>query len=184
MTRANCRKPADWTTRTAKDAMERQVVSVSPTSPLSEFERLLTEHRISGMPVTDSSGRPVGVASYRDLLERYVEDPDSRPRRGPGYFRLSSEHMQDEEFEAFTVPEESEDTVADIMTPAIIDVTTDAPLPEVCRTMAKHSVHRVLVTEPGTGRMVGILTSLGLLAAIAGEKKPATGRRNQSRAVA
>ena len=154
---------------TAKDIMAKRIVSISPSSPLSEVERLLTENRISGMPVTDSSGRAIGVVSYRDLLDHYAENPDARPRREPGFFRLPTEHLLDEDFESFSVPPESEDTVADIMTPAIIDVTTDSPLPEVCRTMAKHSVHRVLVTDMGTGRMVGLVSSLSVLAAIARE---------------
>ena len=153
---------------TAKDIMQRRIVTVSPTAPLSEVERLLTENRISGMPVTDSSGRALGVISYRDLLDHYAENPDARPRRGPGFFRLSTEHMADEDFEAFTVPEESEDTVEDAMTPANVDVSTEASLQEISRTMVENGVHRVLVTEPKSGRMVGIISSMGVLGAIAG----------------
>jgi CBS domain-containing protein len=164
---ATTSKRPPWADIRARDLMERRIVTVSPTSPLSEVERLLTEHRISGMPVTDSAGRPIGVVSYRDLLDHYAENPDARPRRGPGFFRLSTEHLADEDFEAFTVPEESEDTVEDVMTPAIVDVATDAPLKEICRTMVKNSVHRVLVTDTASGKMVGILSSLGVLAAVA-----------------
>jgi CBS domain-containing protein len=142
---------------------------VSPSSPLSEVERLLTEHRISGMPVTDSSGRAIGVVSYRDLFDHYAENPESRPSRVPGFFRLSTEHLADEDFESFEVPPESEDTVADVMTPAIVDVETEASIPEICRTMSRNSVHRVLVTEGESGKMVGIVSSLSVLAAIAGE---------------
>lgn len=167
MKTATSHKRPPWAEITAKDIMEKRVITVAPTSPLSEVERLLTEHRISGMPVTDSSGRPIGVVSYRDLLDHYAENPDARPRRGPGFYRLSTEHLADEDFEAFTVPEESEDTALDVMTPAIIDVGVDAPMQEICRTMVKNSVHRLLVTDPGTGRMVGIISSLGVLAAIA-----------------
>jgi CBS domain-containing protein len=154
---------------TAKDIMAKRIITVSPTAPLSEVERLLTENRISGMPVTDSSGRAIGVVSYRDLLDHYAENPDARPRREPGFFRLPTEHLLDEDFESFSVPPESEDTVEDVMTPAIIDVATDAPVQEICRTMTKHSVHRVLVTDTGTGRMVGLVSSMSVLAAIAGE---------------
>ncbi len=164
---AKHRKP--WTELAAGDVMEKKVVAVSRSSPLSEVERLLTEHRISGMPVVDASGRAIGVVSYRDLLDHYADEPEARPRREPTFFRLPTEHLLDEDFESTSVPPESEDTVADVMTPAIVDVTADAPLPDVCRTMARHSVHRVLVTERGTGRMVGIVSSLGVLAAIAGD---------------
>ncbi len=163
------RRAKPWPELTARDIMERRVVTVAPTSPLSEVERLLTEHRISGMPVTDTSGKAIGVVSYRDLLDHYAENPDARPRRGAGFFRLSTEHMLDEDFEAFEVPPESEDTVGDVMTPAIVDVSADASIPEICRTMSRNSVHRVLVTDAATGRMTGIVSSLGVLAAIAGD---------------
>jgi CBS domain-containing protein len=163
------RTPRPFDGLTAKDIMAKRIVTVSPTAPLSEVERLLTENRISGMPVTDSSGRAIGVVSYRDLLDHYAENPDARPRREPGFFRLPTEHLLDEDFESFSVPPESEDSVEDVMTPAIIDVATDASIREICRTMTKHSVHRVLVTDAGTGKMVGIVSSLAVLAAIARE---------------
>ncbi len=151
----------------AADVMQRQIVTVSPDAPLSEVERLLTENRISGMPVTDSSGRAIGVISYRDLLDHYAENPDSRPRRGPGFFHLSSGELDDEEVEAFSVPEESEDSVEDAMTPEVIHVRADAPLSEVARTMVRRNVHRVLVTDGKTGGVVGIVSSMGVPAGFA-----------------
>ena len=152
---------------TAGRIMQTRIVTVSPTAPLSEVERLLTEHRISGMPVTDSAGRAIGVISYRDLLDHYAENPEARPRRGPGFFRLSTEHLADEDFEAFTVPEESEDTAEDVMTPEVIHVQRDATLRQVAQVMVEHAVHRVLVTDGSSGRVVGIISSMAMLAAIA-----------------
>lgn len=152
---------------TAGSIMQTRIVTISPSAPLSEAERLLTEHRISGMPVTDSAGRAIGVLSYRDLLDHYAENPDARPRRGPGYFRLPTEHLADEEFEAFSVPEEAEDTVEDVMTPEVIHVDRDTPLREIARKMVENGIHRVLVTEPRSGRVVGIISSMGMLAAMA-----------------
>lgn len=162
------KKPRTKSEIVAADMMQRQIVTVSPDAPLSEVERLLTENRISGMPVTDSSGRAIGVISYRDLLDHYAENPESRPRRGPGYFHVSSEELEeDEDVEAFSVPEESEDIVEDAMTPEVIHVRSDAPLREVARTMVRRSVHRVLVTDRKTGGVVGIISSMGVLAAVA-----------------
>ena len=151
----------------ASHVMQKRIVTISPTAPLSELERLLAEHRISGLPVTDSAGRAIGVVSYRDLLDHYADEPESRARRGPGFFRLSTAHMEDEDFESFEVPEESEDTVADVMTPEVISVKSDASIREAARTMAEHTVHRVLVTDPENGRVVGIVSSLDVLGAIA-----------------
>jgi predicted transcriptional regulator len=60
-------------------------------------------------------------------------------------------------------------TASDVMTPAIVDVATDASIEEICRTMVRNSVHRVLVTDTATGRMVGIVSSIDVLAAVAGD---------------
>jgi CBS domain-containing protein len=166
MTTATKRRGADNDAVTAKDIMERRIVTVSPSAPLSEVERLLTENRISGMPVTDAQGRAIGVVSYRDLLDHYAENPDARPRRERAFYRLSTQHLLDEDFESFEVPEESEDTVEDVMTPEVIGVGPDATLREIARTMSSHSIHRVLVVERESGKVVGIISSMGVLAAL------------------
>lgn len=166
MTTTTTRRRPARTARTARSVMEKRIVTVGRTAPLSEVERLLTENRISGMPVTDAAGRAIGVVSYRDLLDHYAENPDARPRRARAFYRLSTEHLLDEDFESFEVPEESEDTVEDVMTPEIVHVRSDATLEEVCRTMGEHEVHRVLVTDPETQKVVGIISSLALLKAM------------------
>lgn len=151
----------------ATAAMEKEIITVSRTAPLSKVERLLTEHRVSGLPVTDVSGRAIGVISYRDLLDHYAEEDGTRPSRRPDYYRVSAEELRDEDVDVgFEVPEESEGTAEQAMTGDVIHVRSDAPLREVARTMAKRSIHRVLVTDPRTNRVVGIISSLGLLSAL------------------
>ena len=51
-------------------AMTRAVVTVGPETPLREVARILSERRISGLPVVDGAGALVGVVSGRDLLTR------------------------------------------------------------------------------------------------------------------
>lgn len=153
-------KRPKWAELTAMDLMESNVVSVLATAPVTELVRLLTQHRVSGMPVTDATGRVVGVASYRDVLDL------ESARRGPT--PCEARLLADEAGHGRPVSRHDL-VVADVMTPAIVDVEKGAGLPEICRTMTNHGVHRVLVTEPGTGRMLGILTSMGVLAAIAEE---------------
>ncbi len=72
-------------------------MTVSRTALLSEVERLLTENRISGMPVVDDAGRAIGVISVKDLLERYEEDPDARPRNRPDSYRMVTEELAEED---------------------------------------------------------------------------------------
>jgi CBS domain-containing membrane protein len=51
-----------------RDVMSKDVVSVRHDADLHEAARLLSEHRISGMPVLDDNGRVMGVISEADLL--------------------------------------------------------------------------------------------------------------------
>ncbi|MCC7138931.1 MAG: CBS domain-containing protein [Planctomycetes bacterium] len=153
-----------WPQLTARDVMRRDVITVDRTTPLSEVERILTENRITGAPVTDETGQIVGVISMRDLVERYVEDPDARPRRGRAFYRLSSEELLDDDFETSEIPEETEETAEDVMTAEVLSVPDDAPLSEVAATMVKHRIHRVLVAS--RGHFAGIVGTFEILDAL------------------
>jgi CBS domain-containing protein len=144
--------------------MQREVITVPYASPLSEVERILSDNRIGGAPVTDETGRIVGIVSIRDLVERYVEDPDARPRRGNASYHLSVEETQDEDFDSFEVPKEGEDTAADVMTALIHSVDVGAGLMEMASLMGEHRIHRVLVRE--NGKYVGLVTTMEILNAL------------------
>ena len=146
--------------------MQKGIITVSDSTPLSEVERVLSEHRISGVPVTDQAGKVIGVVSVRDLLDRYVEDPDARPKRRQHYYRVTAEELEEHEFDFSETPDESEDTAGSIMTAEVYHVLATDPVVEVARKMAGQHIHRVIVTDPESGRVVGIITSMGILAAI------------------
>ncbi len=149
----------------ARDIMITDVVTVSYAAPLSEVERLLVENKISGMPVVDEAGHVVGVVSIKDLIERYAEDPDSRPRREPGYYHLSLQDMDDNDFEAFDLPDEGEETAESVMTPEIYAIDIGACIADIAAAMVAHRVHRLLVQDGN--KVVGIVTTLEVLGAVA-----------------
>jgi CBS domain-containing protein len=152
---------ARWALVTARDIMRKDVVTVNYATPLSDVERRLSDHRISGAPVTDESGHIIGVISLKDLIERYAESAESHPRRGPGFFHLSSEEMEDEDFDTFEVPEEAEETAGDIMTGEVFSVAADAGLSQIAAEMVRHRVHRVLVMEDG--KYIGLISTMEIL---------------------
>ncbi|PCD03475.1 IMP dehydrogenase [Sphingomonas spermidinifaciens] len=49
-------------------------ITIDPTAPLREAQTLMQRHRISGIPVVESSGRLVGILTNRDV--RFAENPD------------------------------------------------------------------------------------------------------------
>lgn len=52
----------------ARDIMTRQVITIGPEATVLELAELLTRQHISGVPVLDSSGRLVGVATHADVI--------------------------------------------------------------------------------------------------------------------
>lgn len=51
-----------------RDIMTSSVITVTPTTPYKDIVSLLTEHRISAVPVIDADRRVLGVVSEADLV--------------------------------------------------------------------------------------------------------------------
>lgn len=155
----------EWRDLCARDVMHADVLTVTADTPLSEVEQMLAENRIGGMPVTDEKGVILGVLSMRDLIDRYSQDPDARPRRGGGFYRVDDTDLDDDVVETFSLPEEAEEVAGDVMTRQVHSVPADLPLRDVAARMVKLQIHRLLVEEEQ--RTVGIVSTMDLLAAIA-----------------
>jgi len=62
------------------------LITVLPTTPISEIARLMSENHIRHIPVIDESGELMGMVSHRDILaatapkaQSAMENPDNRP---------------------------------------------------------------------------------------------------------
>lgn len=152
-----------WELVTARDLMRTDLVTVSYASPLSDVEAKLGEHGFSGAPVVDEAGHIVGVISIKDLIARYSQDPDARPRREAGFYHLSTEELG-RDVELIGLPAESEETAADLMTAEIYSVSPDAGLREIAKTMSSRRIHRVFVQDGG--RYVGLISTMEILDAL------------------
>ena len=60
--------PRGWSRRVS-DVMTTSVATVDRITPYKEIARLLTEHRISGLPVLKMGREVVGVVTEADLLD-------------------------------------------------------------------------------------------------------------------
>ena len=154
-----------WGQMTARSIMQTNVLTVSTSTPLSDVDRMLGEHRIGGLPVTDEAGHIAGVISMRDLLERYCQDEDAQPRRSHGFYHLSSREMLEDDFDSFEVPAESEETAGEVMTAEVYSVDADAGLDQIAQAMSEKRIHRVLVQEDE--KYVGLISTMDILSALA-----------------
>lgn len=51
-----------------RDYMSRNLVTLAPATEINRAMQVLIDHRISGAPVVDASGRLIGVLSKKDCL--------------------------------------------------------------------------------------------------------------------
>jgi CBS domain-containing protein len=137
--------------RRVRDVMTVSVVTVDRITPYKEIDRLLTEHRISGMPVLMMGRHVAGVVSEADLLA--AEDERARQARmakaaGRGR-RLRK-------------PRQADLTAGALMTTPAITTGPDATIPSAVRLMNAHHVRRLPVTD-ADGKLVGIVSRRDLL---------------------
>jgi CBS domain-containing protein len=137
-----------------RDVMSRDVVSVSRDMPLKELAALLSERRISGVPVVDDE-RVVGVVSEADVLMKQVGRPVSRRRPLEWIF---GEQQDPEELRRRLAS-----TAGDAMTAPAVTIDAGRSLREAAALMVDAKVNRLPVTTDD--RLVGILTRADLVRA-------------------
>jgi CBS domain-containing protein len=59
---------------TAGEIASREIVTVDPQQPLAEAARLMAEHQVRRLPVTEEDGRLVGVIAQADIARHLGED--------------------------------------------------------------------------------------------------------------
>jgi len=127
------RFPADETP--IAEIMTRDVVAVAPSMPLEELAALLLERGITGAPVVDDEGRPIGMVSKTDLLWEQRSQLDGQPRP----------------------------TVDGIMSTSMVTLAESATIARAAAVMAYEGIHRIPIVAPD-GRLVGQVSALDVLA--------------------
>ncbi|WP_245204379.1 CBS domain-containing protein [Kitasatospora sp. RG8] len=128
--------------------MTSPAVLVAPETGFREIVALLAEYDITGVPVVDEDGRPLGIVSEADLLLTLAaqEDPGSLlpapelPRSGPG----------------------GAVTAADLMTGPAVCTTPGTSVVAAARMMSRHAVKRLPVLD-AEGRVSGMVSRGDLL---------------------
>jgi CBS domain-containing protein len=137
--------------RCVGDVMTTSVVTADPVTPYQEIDRLLTEYKISGLPVLRVGRKVIGVVSEADLLA--AEDETARqsrlsstlPRR---WWLRRQPHVQL--------------TAERLMTTPAITIGADATIPAAARLMNTYHVRRLPVVND-EGELVGIVSRRDLL---------------------
>ena len=72
-----------------KDIMTKRVIHAHADTPVGEVAELLSEHHISGVPITDDHGAVIGLVSEYDLLAR--QGKTARDVMSPGIISVNEE---------------------------------------------------------------------------------------------
>jgi CBS domain-containing protein len=136
----------------AGDVMTTGAATVRPDASLAEAARILTEHRISGLPVVAADGTLVGIVTEQDFLR---QDDGKRPR----WFNVLTETGGQAAARAL-----QEKRVQDVMTRSAVSVGVETPVGELVALMERHGVKRLPVVE--NGKVIGIVSRANLVQAL------------------
>lgn len=137
--------------RRVRDVMTTPVVTVDRITPYQDIDRLLTEHRISGVPVLMMGRKVAGVVSEADLLA--VQDKTARQNRMAAESRRRWRTRK---------PQHTTLNAGALMTAPAFTISPDASIPAAARVMNTHGVRRLPVVDPD-GKLIGIVSRRDLL---------------------
>ena len=139
-----------------REIMHPGVMTVQMGAPLQEVSSFFIEHGITGAPVVNGAGVPVGVVSMSDLTA-HAAGLD-KPKEGAFLRELWSDDshhsLRDLTFDAAA-------TAGDVMTEFLIRIDADSEVRELLELMKTARLHRVFVTD--MDQLVGIVTTLDLV---------------------
>jgi len=145
----------------ASNIMTREVVTAHPTDTVARVARLLSNHKISAVPICDDGGTLLGMASEGDLMRPFV---DSSVKRRASWLTLLADGTDlAPEFLEYVRLDRHE--VGDLMTTPVITAQESASVTELAEKMVKHRIKRVPIVRDG--KLVGIVSRADVIRAIA-----------------
>ena len=142
----------------AHQIMTTKVHTVRADTSVSDIARLMTNERISGVPVTGDGGELIGIVSETDLLHRAETGTEKKPKWWIALF-LDADMRARDYVKSHGLKAE------DVMCPYVISVSDSARLAEVADILDKNALKRVPVMK--AGKLVGIITRGDLVRALA-----------------
>ena len=117
----------------AKDIMQTDIITVSEQASVREAVAILTEKRITGLPVVNEDGSFVGIISEKDILLM-------------AYHKIvgtCDEAMNSRK-------------VTDVMTSKVVSYRSEDNLADVCQCFMDYPFRRVPILDDG--RLVGLIS--------------------------
>ena len=135
----------------AKDIMARELISVTPETPVIEAAKILLEKRINGLPVLNEEGQLVGIICQSDLVAQQKRFPiPSVFNLLDGLIPISSTKTLEKEMKKIAASR-----VSDAMSTNPVTVSPETTLEDIATLMVTKSFHTLPVVDQG--KLVGII---------------------------
>lgn len=135
------------------EVMPSNVVCVGPDLSVEALHTLFIEQGISGVPVVNERGLPIGMVSKTDIVRHRYEN---------GGTQAEAASAPRESADGLHVETLAEATVGELMVPLAFTLLESAPLSHAAALMAWEGVHRIPVCSDA-GDVVGIVTALDVV---------------------
>lgn len=137
--------------RRAKDIMTSPVITVHPDTSVLDLAKLLSKHRINGMPVVDDAGKLEGIVTEADLIDQ------NKKLHIPSviFFLDSPIFLENPKKLDKELKKMAGTTVDDICTRDVVTVKDETPIDEVASLMAERRINTIPVMREG--KMVGVV---------------------------
>lgn len=146
----------------AEDLMTKDVATVTPETSLLTAVRLMSDRRVSGLPVVDAEGRPVGMLTEGDLLRWHGEFSERQ--------QWWLDHLADGEALApsfVKVLQAEKRKVASIMKHDVITLAPGASAHDIAALFFDKGIKRAPVVVDG--KIVGLVSRADLIRALGRE---------------
>lgn len=143
-----------------KDLMTKDVVTVGTQDSIGEALTLMSENRVSALPVVDSHNRCVGMLSTSDLVDMTREldyDLSLMSVDDSGAFGILLARLSERS---------GEESVQSFMSDSVTAIGPETPIAVATREMLCNQIHHLPVVNDH-GRLVGIVSSIDILAEFA-----------------
>jgi len=135
-----------------RDIMTRDIVKVTPGTSVSDIALLMSQHRISGVPVVDEQDRVLGVVTELDMVVRNTRF------KLPAFFTLLNAtiyleppaHIKERLHHMLGL------TAREIMSEKAMTITVDASIEDLAELMVGRQANPIPVVEDG--RLAGIVS--------------------------
>ncbi|MCK8824121.1 CBS domain-containing protein [Fuchsiella alkaliacetigena] len=145
----------------AKEIMTTEVITVGAEETVKEAAKILSENKISGLPVLDDEGQLIGIITEQDLIVR------NKKLNFPEYIYFLDSIIYLESFNSF-----EEDfkkmvgtKVKEVMSEDVISVDPETPIEEIATLMSVENINRVPVVKGN--ELVGIISRADIVRVMA-----------------